>query len=133
MLLSELAEDRAMLRARERRIADLEAQLEAHRQQLARVVRRALARNRALQTRKPRPPRPAARKRPARIRPRRRSKSKRPYQASMGADALARSWPECSAAPITRIRARYRICPTASRAPRDARRAGSALNIPPVG
>jgi Plasmid replication region DNA-binding N-term len=78
LLMNELAEDRAALRARETRIADLEAQLEAYRQQLARLVSRAVARNRALQTRQPRPKRPAARQRPTRIRPKRRSKSKRP-------------------------------------------------------
>ena len=49
-----LESDRAVLRARDARIADLEAQLEATRQQLATVVKRAIARTRTLAARKPR-------------------------------------------------------------------------------
>lgn len=43
-----LESDRVSLRAREARIAELEAQVEEHRQQLARLIARAVARNRAL-------------------------------------------------------------------------------------
>ena len=49
-----LDSDRAVLRARDQRIADLEAQLAAARQQLATVVKRAIARTRALAARQPR-------------------------------------------------------------------------------
>jgi hypothetical protein len=78
VLLKELAADRAELRSREARIADLDSQLEAYRQQLALLVTRAVARNRALKTKKPAP---RSRKTPAsktRIRPKKRSQSKRP-------------------------------------------------------
>ena len=78
VLLKELAADRAELRSREARIADLDSQLEAYRQQLALLVTRAVARNRALKTKKPVP---RSRKTPAsktRIRPKKRSQSKRP-------------------------------------------------------
>jgi hypothetical protein len=47
--------DRATLRAREARIAALEAQLEDYRRQLARVIERAVTRSRTLAARKPRP------------------------------------------------------------------------------
>jgi hypothetical protein len=53
VLMQELAADRAELRFRDMRIADLEAQIEAYRQQLARVVTRTVTRNRALMTKKP--------------------------------------------------------------------------------
>ena len=49
-----LESDRATLRARDARIAALEAQLEDYRRQLASVVTRAVARNRALAEAKPR-------------------------------------------------------------------------------
>jgi hypothetical protein len=78
VLLKELAADRAELRSREARIVDLESQLEAYRQQLALLVTRAVARNRALKAKKPVP---RSRKTPAsktRIRPKKRSQSKRP-------------------------------------------------------
>ena len=78
VLLKELAADRAELRSREARIVDLQSQLEANRQQLALLVTRAVARNRALKAKKP-PPR--ARPSPAsktRIRPKKRPQSKRP-------------------------------------------------------
>ncbi len=78
VLLKELAADRAELRSREARIADLESQLQAYRQQLALLVTRAVARNRALKAKKPVP---RSRKTPAskaRIRPKKRSQSKRP-------------------------------------------------------
>jgi hypothetical protein len=77
VLLNELAADRSELRSCKARIADLESQNEAYRQQLALVVTRAVARNRALRTKKPRPQRPPARKSKARIRARKRPQSKR--------------------------------------------------------
>jgi hypothetical protein len=49
-----LESDRATLRAREARIVALEAQVEDYRRQLATVIARAVARNRALVERKPR-------------------------------------------------------------------------------
>jgi hypothetical protein len=52
LLMKELAIDRATLRARDTRIADLESQVEAHRRQLATVIARAVAKNRALLTKK---------------------------------------------------------------------------------
>ena len=52
-LMKELAADRAALRAREARIADLESQLEEHRRQLATVISRAIAKNRALSAKNP--------------------------------------------------------------------------------
>jgi hypothetical protein len=52
-LMKELATDRAELRARDARIADLESQLEEHRRQLATVIARAIAKNRAFAVRKP--------------------------------------------------------------------------------
>ena len=68
--------DRVSLRARETRIAELEAQVEGHRQQLARIIARRVEKNRKLVERKPRTttrpksnratkPRPAPRKRAA--------------------------------------------------------------------
>jgi len=77
LLMKELAIDRAELRSREARIADLESQNEGYRQQLALLVTRAVARNRALRVKKPRP-RPTARKSKARIRAQKRPQSKRP-------------------------------------------------------
>jgi hypothetical protein len=68
VLMKELATDRAELRAREARIADLESQLEEHRRQLATVIARAVARNRALATK---------RRRPNRVKPKRRIKPKK--------------------------------------------------------
>jgi hypothetical protein len=50
-----LESDRVMLRAREARIAALEAQVEDYRRQLATVIERAVTRNRTLAARKPRP------------------------------------------------------------------------------
>jgi len=71
-----LESDRATLRARESRIAALQAQVEDYRRQLAAVIARAVTRNRALLARKRRPanrPKPqtkpkrrVARKKPAR-------------------------------------------------------------------
>jgi len=81
VLLKELAADRAELRSREARIVDLEAQLEATRQQLALLVTRAVARNRALKAKKARPSRPPVRKTQSRVRPKKRSKSKRPARS----------------------------------------------------
>ena len=78
VLLQELAADRAELRSREARIADLQSQLEAYRQQLALLVTRAVARNRALKSKKPRRPRPPTRKTQSRIRAKKRSQLKRP-------------------------------------------------------
>jgi hypothetical protein len=54
VLIKELATDRAELRARDARIADLESQVEEHRRQLATVISRAIAKNRVLAERKPR-------------------------------------------------------------------------------
>ena len=50
VLMQELAADRAELRFRDARIADLETQLDACRQQLTQIVARAVARNRALKS-----------------------------------------------------------------------------------
>lgn len=47
LLMKELATDRAELRARDARISDLESQVEEHRRQLATVIARAIAKNRA--------------------------------------------------------------------------------------
>jgi Plasmid replication region DNA-binding N-term len=54
VLMKELALDRAELRARDARIADLQSQLEEHRRQLATVIARAIVKNQAAMTRKPR-------------------------------------------------------------------------------
>jgi chromosome segregation ATPase len=54
VLMKELATHRAELRARDVRIADLEAQLEECRQQLAALITRAVARNRTIKAQKPR-------------------------------------------------------------------------------
>lgn len=69
LLVKELAIDRAELRARDARIADLEAHLEEHRQQLTTVIARAIARNRAAPTKKS--------KRAIRLGPRKRAKIKK--------------------------------------------------------
>ena len=76
VLLKELAADRGELRSSKARIADLESQNEGFRQQLALVVTRAVARDRALRTKKPclKPP---ARKSKARIRVKKRPQSNR--------------------------------------------------------
>jgi plasmid replication DNA-binding protein KfrA len=78
-----LESDRATLRAREARIAALEAQVEDYRRQLATVIERAVSRNRTLAQRKPRPAnrpkvRTKAKRRVARRKPagRRRPKSR---------------------------------------------------------
>jgi hypothetical protein len=55
LLMKELALDRAELRARDARIADLESQLEGHRRQLVTVIARAVSKNRAGATAKPWP------------------------------------------------------------------------------
>jgi hypothetical protein len=54
VLMKELALGSAELRARETRIVDLESQLEEHRRQLATVIARAIAKNRAFALKKPR-------------------------------------------------------------------------------
>jgi hypothetical protein len=54
LLMKELALDRAELRARDARIADLENQIEEHRRQLVTVISRAVSKNRAGATAKPR-------------------------------------------------------------------------------
>jgi hypothetical protein len=77
LLMKELAADRAELRFRDARIADLEAQLEAYRQQLAQVIGRAVSRNRALRAQKPAPPPPKSPGPKIRIRTKKRPKSKR--------------------------------------------------------
>lgn len=48
LLMAELSADRAVLRSRDARIADLETQLEEYRRQLATVIARAIAKNRAV-------------------------------------------------------------------------------------
>jgi hypothetical protein len=53
VLMKELTADRAELRSRGAHILDLETQLEGYRQQLASLVTRAVARTRALRTKKP--------------------------------------------------------------------------------
>lgn len=55
LLMKELALDRAELRARDARIADLENQLEEHRRQLVTVIARAVSKNRAGATARARP------------------------------------------------------------------------------
>src|ERR1700675_4811736 len=55
LLMKELALDRAELRARDARIADLENQLEEHRRQLVTVIACAVSKNPARATAKPRP------------------------------------------------------------------------------
>ena len=54
VLMQELVLNRAELRARDTRIAELESQLEEHRRQLATVIARAISKNRAAVTKKPR-------------------------------------------------------------------------------
>lgn len=54
LLMKELAIDRAELRARDARIADLETQIEEHREQLATVVARSIAKSRSAAVKKPR-------------------------------------------------------------------------------
>jgi hypothetical protein len=66
--------DRATLRAREERIATLEAQIEDYRRQLGTVIERAVARNRRLAARKPSP----ARSLKPRAKPKRRVAPKKP-------------------------------------------------------
>jgi plasmid replication DNA-binding protein KfrA len=78
LLMGELAADRAELRFRDARIGDLEAQIEAHRQQLARVVTRTVTRNRALKTQKPSPRSRKSSTSKTRIHPKKRPQSKRP-------------------------------------------------------
>ena len=77
VLMKELAIDRAELRSRAGRIADLESQIEGYRQQLALLVTRAVARNRALRAKKS-PPTRTARKSKARIHAKKRRQLKRP-------------------------------------------------------
>ncbi len=62
-LLKALALDRAELRSRDVRIANLETQLEDHRQQLITVIASAVSKNRARARAKPRPTARATRKR----------------------------------------------------------------------
>src|SRR5665213_1307270 len=65
-----LESDRATLRMREARIAAIETQLEDYRRQLARVIERAVSRNRTLAARKPRPaPRTKVKRRVAPMKP----------------------------------------------------------------
>jgi chromosome segregation ATPase len=78
VLMQELAADRAELRFRDARIADLETQLEACRQQLTQLVARAVARNHALKTKKPRARTRTSVASKTRRRPKKPSQSKRP-------------------------------------------------------
>jgi hypothetical protein len=55
LLMKEVALDHAELRARDARITDLQNQLEEHRRQLVTVIARAVSKNRAGTTAKPRP------------------------------------------------------------------------------
>jgi hypothetical protein len=58
-LMTELSADRTALRARDRRIVDLESQLDEQRREVEIVIARAIAKNRTLRTpirRRPRPP-----------------------------------------------------------------------------
>jgi hypothetical protein len=73
-LMSELSSNRATMRAQVQRIIDLGAQIEDYRRQLARLIERAVTRNRALAERKPRP---ANRPKPPR-KPKRRVSPKKP-------------------------------------------------------
>jgi Plasmid replication region DNA-binding N-term len=75
VLMNELTADRAELRARDARIADLESQIEQYRHQLSTVVARAIAKNRALTSKKRRktPTRPKARVSPKKRMPQKRS------------------------------------------------------------
>jgi hypothetical protein len=75
-LLTELAGNRATMRAQVARILDLGAQMEDYRRQLATLVERAVMRNRTLAERRPRPAN--RRKRPTK--PKRRSSLKRPVR-----------------------------------------------------
>ena len=77
-----LESDRATLKARETRIAELESQVEDYRRQLALVITRAVAKNRALVERKPRSvarpkPKVSPKRRVAPKQPRRKPKAKR--------------------------------------------------------
>jgi chromosome segregation ATPase len=74
VLMKELAADRAELRSRDARIADLESQLEDCRKQLTLLVTRAVARNRAIKAQKPRRKSPMRPK--GRVVPKKRAKSK---------------------------------------------------------
>ena len=74
LLMKELATDRAELRARDTRLADLESQLEDCRKQLAVLITRAVARNRAIKAQRPRLKSRAKRK--ARAVTKKRAKSK---------------------------------------------------------
>jgi hypothetical protein len=75
-LLTELAGNRATMRAQVARILDLGAQMEDYRRQLATLVERAVMRNRTLPERRPRP---ANRPKPP-TKPKRRSSLKRPVR-----------------------------------------------------
>lgn len=79
-----LESDRVTLRAREARIAELEAQLEEQRQQLARLIARAVGKNRALIDRPTRPPSRRKPRGPARPRPGARKARRRPKSTSRG-------------------------------------------------
>jgi hypothetical protein len=81
VLMQELVLNRAELRARDTRIADLESQLEEHRRQLATVIARAISKSRATAA-MPRPrlvrkPKPLARRVRAPKKPARRLARKR--------------------------------------------------------
>lgn len=71
-----LESDRVMLRAREARIAALEAQVEDYRRQLARLIERAVTRNRTLAARKP----SLARRLKPQAKPKRRVAPKKPVR-----------------------------------------------------
>ncbi|MGB6306969.1 MAG: DNA-binding protein [Steroidobacteraceae bacterium] len=64
LLMKELAADRVALRARDARIADLDAQLEDYRRQFSTLTARAIAKNRTITVKRPRPPIHRKRKNP---------------------------------------------------------------------
>jgi len=70
LLMKELAADRAELRSRDSRIADLESQIEEHRRQLATVIAQAIAKNRAFAVKKPKRRIQARPKRPIKVKKR---------------------------------------------------------------
>jgi hypothetical protein len=77
LLMKELALDRAELRARDARIADLETQLEEHRQQLATVIARTMAKRRSVPVKTPRRKIRPRSKKPKPVSSKRRAPSKR--------------------------------------------------------
>jgi hypothetical protein len=94
-LMSELASNRATMRAQVARIMDLGVQVEDYRRQLATLIERAVTRNRTLAERKPRPPkRPKPQtKAKRRINPKKPGRRTRPTRRSGGRVPFARRVP----------------------------------------